>query len=964
MRVDAIEAKIYVEGVLLPGRAWGTFECTSRKRGNTTGSLVIPALPGIRQEEWARARVHVFWSDIDIRNQTTDWPILFEGEIIGSGFSKSPGSRNISFQLMGPEIYWDQCKLYFYSFDKSASEHGGSNLDVVNVNKKSFFFGAKSLTIEGGAPGLNLENMFMSKITEGDPSEPLTSKVRRAIKDVVGGTNYFFARANDQLQLDRRFALPRDDNVTLLYSNQQLMFAQIEGNVAAREADVPISQVIKETLALLRYGWTCNPQPRITSGGQQYRLRVEQERTRLRAEVERIVVERLSESLDDIGVTGASTDEDLRAVARQKTQSLELVGNDLQRAHTLQPEDFELLEDPATTAADMAERNRQRIGETFAFLVTVRDELRRIDQPATEVDSNPLFPSSEELPQDALAQFLLLPETDFSLPPVCNVIFPSESASYGLARDYLSEITRYALSAPIVSDAIRKVYYAPDSLSEAKIPSEVITHSSSTGTYPPVLVGLKLPRISSGFGLRSVPVARSDGKTREPHGGLDFAVPIGTLVYAFDDGVVVWAGPQDKRNLGIGGGIYVSIKHANGVKTQYLHLSAVDVGVGDKVKAGQVVGRSGNTGRSSGPHLHFNYIVNNIKRDPLPMVMQAYQGFINGQSEGQSIELPEVTIVDGIENESERFDDFKYLTPEEEILGIVPMYDTSMDKVSAAFARENPDELDTYLSQYALANFQRNKYGARAANTVPMPWSPRVVAGFPALIVDPVRSYIAQVESVTHRLSVQGGADASTMVSVSQPRFWDEGDPYFWRGGEERFRTGEQVPNVPDVDYANFPSFHLASLIGTNSYQSDPSQPSDSEPFGGKNSNRPIDELYKSILGVGAIPYYYAERENQATGATVSFNQAIDGLQGDGTRGARTIVGYYESLLTQGHELAQRFAREYTQRLGATESEIMVNFLGATPGKGGYTGGPFRDRVRGVVEAYVQQLQGARSFRG
>ncbi len=987
MRVDAIEAKIYVEGVLLPGRAWGSFECTSRRQGAAIGTIVMPALPGIRQEDWARARVHVFWSDLEIRSQTVDWPILFDGEIVGSSFSKTPGSRNIVFRLMGPEVYWDQCKLYFYSFDRSPNEQGGSNVDVVNVNKKAFFFGNQRVTLEGGAPGLNLENAFLSQMAKF-PDKPMTSMIRRVIKDTVGTTNHFFVESNKVLGLDKRFAMPRDDNVSLLYANQQLFFSQIEGNVGAREGAVPVGDVLRDALALLRYGWTSNPQPRFTSGGDQYRLRVEQERARLAETVSLRVVERLGTTTAELGLTGSTTDDVLQTMAQEQTQRLESVGNDPLRAHALEDVDFDLLEDPATTSADIAERNRQRVGETLAFLRTIRDELRRLSQPATEVDQNPLFPADEDQPEDKLAQFLLLPETDFALPPVCNVIFPNESASYGISRDHLAEPTRSMLSVPIVTNGIQKVYFAPDSLIESSIPAQTLEPSSSTGLHPPVLAGqFTLPRISSRFGFRRTPkglaaAASIDEKGVEPHSGMDFAVPINTRVFAFDDGVVIHAGTKDNDPLAKkGGGIFISIKHDNGSITEYLHLSSVSVEVGNRVNASQIIGLSGNTGRSTGAHLHFQMVIGGKKVDPEPHVNTALEGIINAASDAgveQSMEVPGITMAAAIEDNTERFDDFKYLTPEELVLGIVPIFDTSMDKVSAAFERdrtrpagerataqdEAADTLDTYMSQYALASFQRQKYASRSASSVPMPWAPRIACGFPALVVDPMRSYIAQIESVTHRISVQGGAEASTMVNLSQPRFWDEGDPFYWRNGSAKFKTGEQISSVPDGDVARFPSFYLPSMIATNSYEKDPVAATSNEAFGGAIRNRPIDELYQSLLGVDAIPYFYDERESPATGATVAFNKAIDGVADDGARGLRTIVGYYENLQAQGAELAQQFVQNYTRRLGASEAEIMVDFLGATAEKGGYTGGPFRSNIRAVIEQYVQELLGARAFRG
>ncbi|ALC29238.1 M23 family metallopeptidase [Streptomyces bacillaris] len=88
------------------------------------------------------------------------------------------------------------------------------------------------------------------------------------------------------------------------------------------------------------------------------------------------------------------------------------------------------------------------------------------------------------------------------------------------------------------------------------------------------------------------------------HSGQDFAVPVGTPVSAVHTGTVVKAGPNGAGD-GPAYGNAVVIKHSNGKYSQYAHLSKVNVKIGQKVKTGQKIALSGNTGNSSGPHLHF-----------------------------------------------------------------------------------------------------------------------------------------------------------------------------------------------------------------------------------------------------------------------------------------------------------------------------------------------------------------------
>lgn len=101
-----------------------------------------------------------------------------------------------------------------------------------------------------------------------------------------------------------------------------------------------------------------------------------------------------------------------------------------------------------------------------------------------------------------------------------------------------------------------------------------------------------------------------------PHNGTDYATPIGTPVYATGDGVVVKA---QKHALA---GNYVVIKHGREYMTRYLHLHRILVKKGDRISRGQKIALSGNTGRSTGPHLHYELIKNarpvNSEKVPLP----------------------------------------------------------------------------------------------------------------------------------------------------------------------------------------------------------------------------------------------------------------------------------------------------------------------------------------------------------
>ena len=116
-------------------------------------------------------------------------------------------------------------------------------------------------------------------------------------------------------------------------------------------------------------------------------------------------------------------------------------------------------------------------------------------------------------------------------------------------------------------------------------------------------------RLTSGFGYRRHPLL----KTLKLHSGVDWAAPIGTPIMAAGNGTIEVAGRQG------GYGNYVRIRHANGYRTAYGHMLQFAEGVvkGVKVRQGQIIGYLGNSGMSTGPHVHYEVLVNNRFTNPL-----------------------------------------------------------------------------------------------------------------------------------------------------------------------------------------------------------------------------------------------------------------------------------------------------------------------------------------------------------
>ena len=131
-------------------------------------------------------------------------------------------------------------------------------------------------------------------------------------------------------------------------------------------------------------------------------------------------------------------------------------------------------------------------------------------------------------------------------------------------------------------------------------------------------------RISSVMGMRFHPVHQ----TMKAHNGVDYAAPTGTMVRSVADGVVQKAGIQG------GYGQVIEISHRNGHSTLYAHLSKIDVKKGQPIQQGQRIGAVGATGTATGPHLHFEFRISGVHRDPLTLAKQSESRPVTAQARG------------------------------------------------------------------------------------------------------------------------------------------------------------------------------------------------------------------------------------------------------------------------------------------------------------------------------------------
>lgn len=186
---------------------------------------------------------------------------------------------------------------------------------------------------------------------------------------------------------------------------------------------------------------------------------------------------------------------------------------------------------------------------------------------------------------------------------------------YNLDTQYIEETSWYTSEKEVIEEGIAGVhdvtahvtYLNGAEVNRVIIADNVISQPVArvvkigTKEQPTFIKPLRGGSFSSGFGSR----------WGRKHEGVDWSCSIGTTVVASSGGTVTYAGWQN------GYGKTIVISHGNGLKTKYAHLNSISVSAGQSVEQGETIGKSGNTGRSTGPHLHFEVLLHGEPVNPM-----------------------------------------------------------------------------------------------------------------------------------------------------------------------------------------------------------------------------------------------------------------------------------------------------------------------------------------------------------
>lgn len=201
---------------------------------------------------------------------------------------------------------------------------------------------------------------------------------------------------------------------------------------------------------------------------------------------------------------------------------------------------------------------------------------------------------------------------------ICNMVFVHLNAQTTIVEQRRKMMQQIRADFNNMIESIRPVHRAsPDSEQtqtyyESSMPDKasVSTLSRNNNTVKPSQWPVSATRISSGFGYREDPFTRQ----RTFHNGVDIPLRLNTPIHAAGYGIVHKTGYNQVS------GRFIVINHPDNYQTIYAHLNRVVVKNGDQVTPDTLIGYSGNTGRSTGPHLHFGLKKNGTSVDPLTII--------------------------------------------------------------------------------------------------------------------------------------------------------------------------------------------------------------------------------------------------------------------------------------------------------------------------------------------------------
>jgi murein DD-endopeptidase MepM/ murein hydrolase activator NlpD len=240
------------------------------------------------------------------------------------------------------------------------------------------------------------------------------------------------------------------------------------------------------------------------------------------------------------------------------------------------------------TLADLEKTIRQHKGALFDYAKETETSTYTVTDPDTEEET--------EITETVIYYTVIYNgSTHFA-----DAVFFLTDEQKSLAEDYNSNLHLFLNDNLIITSSNTHTYLAQKSLDNE--------YSGDTEDFGSPFAANWQAAVTSEFGYRIDPIT---GKPNAGHFGIDIGFPLGTEIKAVMSGKVIYV-----KYPTTGYGYHLAINHGNGIVTLYAHCSRIIVNEGDIVKQGEVIAYVGSTGRSTGPHLHFEVVVSGIPKNP------------------------------------------------------------------------------------------------------------------------------------------------------------------------------------------------------------------------------------------------------------------------------------------------------------------------------------------------------------
>lgn len=452
VKIDTAQVRVYIEGVLFPYVK--TVQVSESAQG-VNCQLEVPPSFKFRPEEWKGAMCHIYYANARVLDLwggsmygppiNEGWPILFQGELSGDQENHGVQSETAMLSFVSHKRHFDQTLLYFYDpLNKSTNS-------AIAAHDEAWFVGNTVINLDTDGilskenQLLSVLNARMEDVLEGEEGRniafsSLALEVLRSAKD----QHVLFGYFDNKLKLSQRFAAYSDPDVQNI-----LKLTTFKNLMDARVSKLPpytsLMQVLEVMTDMMQYNWLHFAQPKLRTGA----LDAAEERFGVSLKEVNSLIKKVTAEIAN-GNTDTILGQFTLPTAVERLSLKEFESKVLERIYDNIPnsENLTLLVRNGFigTLADnfLPIREDSIAGKALGVLedfnvLAAPDESVEKEKQAKKA----LFADQKDLEfRDEINEFTIVPKLEFSHPPRCNVFMPSSMTNYGIARDYLQELTR------------------------------------------------------------------------------------------------------------------------------------------------------------------------------------------------------------------------------------------------------------------------------------------------------------------------------------------------------------------------------------------------------------------------------------------------------------------------------------------------------------------------------------------